>query len=91
MAALGDPEAFAKVFKTPAQGAATPVWAAVSPHFEDIGNGGRFLGDVGESRPFREGDAMEDPTYAPHAYDPASEERLWDMSCNLLKPWLGGL
>lgn len=88
MAALGDPEAFAKAFKTPAQGAATAVWAAVSPHFEDVGNGGRFLGDVGECRAFQAGDAMEAPTYASHAFDPTSEDRLWENSLVAVKAWL---
>ena len=37
-----------KTFKSPSQGAATTVWAAVSPHFEKPENCGRYLSDVGE-------------------------------------------
>lgn len=56
------------------------MWAAVSPHFED--HGGVFLGEVGEATLFdAEKDDMFSSNYVPHAYDEASEERLWKVSC----------
>ncbi|EGP91023.1 uncharacterized protein MYCGRDRAFT_33694 [Zymoseptoria tritici IPO323] len=78
------------VFKTPEQGAATTVWAAVSPHFEGK-NGGRYLGDVGE-----EG-AVEAPAilgsiegatsmsgYSKNAYDDEAAGKLWKLSYDIL-------
>lgn len=70
------------LFKSPEQGAATTVWAAVAEHFEGK-NGGRYLADVGESAPMVPG---EEPVpagseYAPHAYDEEAEKRLWKLSC----------
>lgn len=56
--------------KSVAQGAATTAWAAVSPHFNDPNNGGRYLADVGESS-----------EHAEWAYDEESEEKLWKLSC----------
>jgi NAD(P)-dependent dehydrogenase (short-subunit alcohol dehydrogenase family) len=72
-----------KQIKSLEQGAATTVWAAVSPHFEDVGNGGRYLSDVGECPPM---DASKTGVvgvsgYAPHAYDVESADRLWELSC----------
>lgn len=81
---MGDGEAMARSFKSPAQGAATTVWAAVSPRFEDVANGGRFLGDAGECRAAKEDDAADTPSYAPWAYDVESEDRLWNMSREML-------
>ncbi len=63
-------------FKTPAQGAATSVWAATAPELE--GHGGRYLEDCNESGP-----ATPDKPFAgvhAHALDPVSARRLWDAS-----------
>ncbi|KAF2483394.1 hypothetical protein BDY17DRAFT_339316 [Neohortaea acidophila] len=83
LAALGVGDSMAHIFKNPSQGAATTVWAAVSPHFEGK-NGGRYLEDVGESSPAQEGTVMGDPGYEPHAYDKKSEEMLWKISCKVV-------
>jgi len=80
MAFLGGLEDMQKWFKSPEQGAATTVWAAVSPHFEG-GNGGRYLEDVGEAGPIAEGAVMGSPGYGKHAYDPDGEDKLWKLSC----------
>lgn len=68
-----------KLFKNPAQGAATTVWAAVSQHFED-GNGGQYLMDVGGCGPMTSTE-LGAAGYAEHAYDEKAEDTLWKISC----------
>ncbi|KAK0942222.1 hypothetical protein LTR29_006303 [Friedmanniomyces endolithicus] len=80
-APFGDMALFEKMSKSASQGAATTVWAAVSPHFDDIANGGRYLDDVGESGPVGVGAGVGDGGYAGWAYEEAGEERLWGVSC----------
>ena len=80
MVAVGwiDPEtrALRAGFKTPEQGASTSVWAAVGPELEGIG--GFYLEDCAQAEPWT-------PTapwigVMPHALDPESADRLWDLS-----------
>lgn len=54
-------------WKTPEQGAATSIWAAVGQELEGIG--GRYLEDCHEATP-----------YQPYALDPKRAERLWTLS-----------
>jgi NAD(P)-dependent dehydrogenase (short-subunit alcohol dehydrogenase family) len=65
--------------KSPEQGAATSVLLATSPQLEGIG--GRYFEDCNESSehvpPDRQG-------YLPHALDPVSADRLWDLTHELL-------
>ena len=68
----------AHVARSSEQGAATTVWAALSPVFND--HGGVYLADVGESGPAVEGEVLVGPGYVPHAYDEEAEERLWKLS-----------
>jgi NAD(P)-dependent dehydrogenase (short-subunit alcohol dehydrogenase family) len=63
-------------FKTPAQGAATSVWAAVAP--ELAGHGGRYLEDCNEAEPAQKG--IPFAGVHPHARDPEAAARLWDVS-----------
>lgn len=70
-----------KIFKSTEQGAATTVWAAVNPHFEDVNNTGRYLAETGESGPMPEGAGMAAHGYAKHLYDEEAEEKLWKISC----------
>lgn len=74
---------FAHIFKSPAQGAATTVWAAVSPHFEGK-HGGRYLADVGEEGPVAPDADLIAAGYAPHIYDAEAEEKLWQLSLETL-------
>lgn len=67
------------MFKNPEQGAATTVWAAVSPHFEGK-NGGRYLAECGECGPMAEGAQIGAPGYGKHVYNPDAEEKLWKLS-----------
>ena len=70
-----------KIFKNPSQGAATTVWAAVSPHFEGA-NGGRYLADVGECGLIPENAGFGASGYHPWAYDQEKEDLLWKISCD---------
>ena len=73
----------ATTFKSPSQGAATTVWAAMSPHFEGK-NGGQYLEDVGESQP-AEGELQTGTAgYSPHAYDQEKEDMLWKLSSEIV-------
>jgi NAD(P)-dependent dehydrogenase (short-subunit alcohol dehydrogenase family) len=68
-------------FKTPAQGAATTVWAAVAPELDGVG--GRYLENCAEA------EVMDPATpyagYMPYALDPAMADVLWDVSAQLTK------
>lgn len=64
--------------KSPEQGAATTVYAAVSNEWE--GKGGRYLEDCDEAQPHAGGMAG----YAAWAYDPKSEKKLWADSCKMV-------
>ncbi|KAI7220414.1 NAD(P)-binding protein [Hortaea werneckii] len=81
--AMGFDNLMESFFKSPEQGAATTVWAAVSPHFEG-GNGGRYLAEVGECGPLPQDAGMLSDGYAPHAYNEDAEEKLWKLSCDIV-------
>lgn len=70
---LADP-----TFKTPAQGAATQVWAATSPQL--AGLGGVYCEDCDVAEPA--GDGSEGGVHA-HATDPEQAARLWALSADL--------
>jgi len=67
--------------KSPEQGAATTILAAIGKEYE--GKGGVYLEDCGEWGPAKSvGIGMRG--YVPHAFDPESEERLWVESSKLV-------
>jgi NAD(P)-dependent dehydrogenase (short-subunit alcohol dehydrogenase family) len=68
-------------FKTPAQGAATSVWAAIAP--ELAGHGGRYLEDCNEAEPAQPGIAFAG-VHA-HARDPRAAARLWEVSEEMVR------
>jgi NAD(P)-dependent dehydrogenase (short-subunit alcohol dehydrogenase family) len=70
-------------FTTPAQGAATALWAATSPLL--AGRGGEFCRDCDVAVLSREVD-VDHGGVAPHAIDPAEAERLWDWATDLTSP-----
>jgi NAD(P)-dependent dehydrogenase (short-subunit alcohol dehydrogenase family) len=78
LSSAGDMEHFNKTGCDVGQGAATTVWAALEPRFNEYG--GVHLAEVGEARPVEDGEPINVPAYAPYAYDPEGEERLWDLS-----------
>ncbi len=63
-------------FKSPEQGAATSMYAAVAPELE--GNGGHYLEDCGIAKPW----TAENPFAGvmPYALDVEHAKRLWDVS-----------
>ena len=63
-------------FKTPEQGAATSVWAAVAPELEGVG--GLYLENCNQALPWTEANPFEG--VMPHALDPDAAERLWAVS-----------
>ncbi|HKC50236.1 MAG TPA: SDR family NAD(P)-dependent oxidoreductase [Myxococcota bacterium] len=67
-------------FKDVAHGAATQVWAAVSPELDGIG--GRYLEDVRIGVPVR--GETDSSGYAAHALDPDIARRLWTLSEKLV-------
>lgn len=75
---IGTPEYFHGIEQSPEQGAATTVFAAVSPYFKN--RGGLYLADVGEAPPAAEGEPIGTAGYGDHAYDEEAEEKLWNLS-----------
>ncbi|GHF41005.1 SDR family NAD(P)-dependent oxidoreductase [Streptomyces morookaense] len=65
-------------FKTPAQGAATGLWAATSPLLD--GRGGLYLEDCEVARVAGPGRPMDDGGVRAYAIDPGAAARLWDLS-----------
>ncbi|KAI4235275.1 MAG: hypothetical protein LQ349_003273 [Xanthoria aureola] len=68
--------------KSPAQGAATSVYAALSKEWE--GRGGRYLEDCAESPPFAPSGGSTAVGYAPHAYEVEPAKKLWADSCKMV-------
>lgn len=68
--------------KTPEQGAATSVWAAIAPELEGLG--GLYLEDCAIAQPWLANDNPEHG-YLPYALDPDGAQRLWSLSENLVK------
>jgi NAD(P)-dependent dehydrogenase (short-subunit alcohol dehydrogenase family) len=65
-------------FKTPQQGAATTVFAAVSPLLDGVG--GRYFEDVNESVVLDEVTPDATAGVAAYALDPGNADRLWELS-----------
>lgn len=70
-------------WKTPSQGAATSVWAAVAP--ELVGVSGRYLEDCAIATPWTSDDPLPRGHYRPYALDAGNAERLWRLSEELLQ------
>lgn len=68
--------------KSPEQGAATTVYAALSKEWE--GKGGRYLEDCAESPPVGPFGWSTAVGYAPHAYDEEPAKKLWADSCKMV-------
>lgn len=75
-----DPD-ISKIMKSPGQGAATSVWAAVAQELE--GRGALYLDDVAEAEPTPPDAPYWAGGYGAPAFDPQTEEKLWDASLKL--------
>ncbi|MEE1819777.1 SDR family NAD(P)-dependent oxidoreductase [Streptomyces sp. SP18ES09] len=71
-------EVIAPDSKTPAQGAATGLWAATSPLLRDLG--GLYLEDRDVARVSAPDAPMDDGGVRAYAVDPDAAARLWDLS-----------
>ncbi|KFA54517.1 hypothetical protein S40293_08952 [Stachybotrys chartarum IBT 40293] len=71
------------IMKSPEQGAATSVWAAVGKAWEH--DGGKYLVDCAVAGPYKEGDYKFTALgYAPWAYDVEKATRLWRDSLKIV-------
>jgi len=68
------------VFKSPAQGASTSVWAATAPELK--GMGGRYLEDCNQGLPAEPTNRLSG--YSPHIMDADAAQQLWTVSETLL-------
>jgi NAD(P)-dependent dehydrogenase (short-subunit alcohol dehydrogenase family) len=75
------PPAVAEIFKTPAQGCTTSLWAATSPLLNDMP--GVYCEDCDVAQLMGEG-SLPYEHCAPHIADDADAERLWELSEDLL-------
>lgn len=66
--------------KSPEQGAATTVWAAIGKEWE--GKGGKYLNDCTVAGTPKDGEV--NLGYAPHAYDEEAAKKLWEVSMQLV-------
>ena len=81
-------------WKTPEQGAATTIWAAVAPELQGVS--GKYLEDCAIATPLLDADRPLGGHYNPHgqlrghyqpyALDPENAERLWTLSERLIAP-----
>ena len=71
-----------KYMKSPEQGAATTVYAALSKEWE--GKGGRYLEDCGEAAQ-SEGNSALSLGHASHAYNEQGEKKLWADSLKFVR------
>jgi NAD(P)-dependent dehydrogenase (short-subunit alcohol dehydrogenase family) len=69
-------------WKTPEQGSATSIWAAVAPELQGVS--GKYLEDCAIAQPWTEPGPPPRGYYLPYALDPDSADRLWSLSERLL-------
>jgi NAD(P)-dependent dehydrogenase (short-subunit alcohol dehydrogenase family) len=68
-------------WKTPEQGAATSIWAALAPELDGVS--GAYLEDCAIATPWLQDGALPGGHYLPYALDPGNAERLWRLSHKL--------
>jgi NAD(P)-dependent dehydrogenase (short-subunit alcohol dehydrogenase family) len=72
-----------KKMKSPEQGAATTVWAAISKDLE--GKGGKYLEDCSVAAARGPGEAKAlDSGYSPYVYDEETARKLWEISLKMV-------
>ncbi|KAF4965706.1 hypothetical protein FSARC_6489 [Fusarium sarcochroum] len=72
-----------KIFKSPDQGAATSVWAAIAKALD--GEGGKYLENCQIIGKYDPSTPMFAPGYGDHAYDTEKAKKLWEKSLE----WIG--
>ncbi|KAF5555863.1 alcohol dehydrogenase [Fusarium mexicanum] len=80
--ALASSDTAKKTLKSPEQGAATTVWAAIGKQWENAG--GKYLENCQEAPPAKQIDPHFGKGYAPHVYDPEREARLWQDALKIV-------
>ncbi|SPJ82308.1 related to reductases [Fusarium torulosum] len=80
--AMQKDEALFKTMKSPEQGAATTVWAAIGQEWEK--KGGEYLADCGRTTRGNDKHEITGAGFAGHAYDPENEARLWNDSLKIV-------
>lgn len=71
-----------KLMKSPEQGAATTVWAAIGKEWET--KGGKYLAECGTTTRGNDKHEIAGVGYAGHCYDPEKEARLWKDSLKMV-------
>ncbi|PCG96436.1 Hypothetical protein PENO1_068560 [Penicillium occitanis (nom. inval.)] len=80
--ALKSNEEMYKVMKSPEQGAATTVWAAIGQEWEK--KGGEYLAECGKTARSNDNHEILGEGFAGHAYDAEKEARLWKDSLRMV-------
>ncbi|MCJ1443424.1 MAG: hypothetical protein MMC23_003922 [Stictis urceolatum] len=75
-------EVLVKMFKSPKQGAATTVLAAVGREWEN--KGGKYLEDCEEAKRGEDDNDVFGVGYVRQTYDPENEDRLWNDSLEIV-------
>jgi len=78
IAARGWDAAVPPGWKTPGQGAATTIWAAVTPELDGVG--GKYVEDCAIATPWTHDNDPPDGHYLPYALNPEHAERLWTLT-----------
>ncbi|KAB5533382.1 short-chain dehydrogenase [Coniochaeta sp. 2T2.1] len=78
---IEDDPVIGKILMTPAQAAATTVWAAIARQLE--GKGGIYLDEVAEAELVGKDAPYAGPGYSARAFDSDTEKRLWTASLKL--------
>jgi NAD(P)-dependent dehydrogenase (short-subunit alcohol dehydrogenase family) len=73
---------YALVIKSPEQGAATTLWAAIGKEWE--GRGGVYLNDCAEAERGEDDGVVGKGSYVTHTYDAKEEARLWKDSLEMV-------
>lgn len=80
--ALKKNEEMYKMMKSPEQGAATTVWAAIGQEWEK--KGGEYLAECGKTTRGNDNHEIAGVGFAGHAYDAEKEARLWKDSLKMV-------
>ncbi|KAH8688948.1 hypothetical protein BGW36DRAFT_391505 [Talaromyces proteolyticus] len=80
--AMLENETLIKTLKSPEQGAATTVWAAIGKEWEN--KGGKYLANCAETNSGNDDGNISGTDYVSHTYNAESEARLWEDSLKIV-------